>query len=57
MYRQRYDPNYPKLLWTKRNTAYFGKGLVFNKYTGSRGKGGSNDANAEYIGKITKYYG
>ena len=37
---------------TKRNTAYFGKGLVFNKYTGSRGKGGSNDANAEYIGKL-----
>ena len=28
------------------------KGLVFNKYTGSRGKGGSNDANAEYIGKL-----
>jgi Aspartyl aminopeptidase len=37
---------------TKRNTAYFGKGLVFKKYTGSRGKGGSNDANAEYIGKL-----
>ncbi len=33
----------------KKNTAYFGKGLVFNKFTGSRGKGGSNDANPEYI--------
>ena len=40
---------------TKRNTAYFGKGLVFNKYTGSRGKGGSNDANAEYIGKLRNF--
>ena len=29
--------------------AFFGKGLVFNKYTGSRGKSGSNDANAEYM--------
>ena len=36
----------------KKNTAYFGKGLVFNKYTGSRGKAGSNDANAEYIAKL-----
>ena len=46
-----FDPNFPSVM-TKRNTAYFGKGLVFNKYTGSRGKGGSNDANAEYIGKL-----
>ena len=46
-----FDPNFPEVM-TKRNTAYFGKGLVFNKYTGSRGKGGSNDANAEYIGKL-----
>lgn len=46
-----YDPNFPSVM-TKHNTAYFGKGLVFNKYTGSRGKGGSNDANAEYIGKL-----
>ena len=48
-----YDPNFPGVM-TKHNTAYFGKGLVFNKYTGSRGKGGSNDANAEYIGKLRK---
>ena len=46
-----FDPNFPGVM-TKRNTAYFGKGLVFNKYTGARGKSGSNDANAEYIGKL-----
>lgn len=46
-----YDPNYPEVM-EKRNAAYFGKGLVFNKYTGSRGKSGSNDANAEYMAKI-----
>lgn len=46
-----FDPNFPSVM-TKHNTAYFGKGIVFNKYTGSRGKSGSNDANAEYIGKL-----
>ena len=46
-----FDPNFPSVM-TKANTAYFGKGLVFNKYTGSRGKGGSNDANAEYVGQL-----
>ena len=46
-----YDPNYPEVM-EKRNAAYFGKGLVFNKYTGSRGKSGSNDANAEYMAQI-----
>ena len=46
-----YDPNFPSVM-TKHNTAYFGKGLVFNKFTGSRGKSGSNDANAEYLAKI-----
>lgn len=48
-----FDPNFPSVM-TKRNAAYFGRGLVFNKYTGSRGKSGSNDANAEYIGKLRK---
>lgn len=48
-----YDPNFPSVM-EKKNSAYFGKGLVFNKYTGSRGKSGSNDANAEYMGKIRK---
>lgn len=43
-----FDPNYPAVM-EKNNSAYFGKGLVFSKYTGSRGKGGCNDANAEYM--------
>ena len=46
-----FDPNYPAVM-EKRNSAYFGKGLVFNKYTGARGKSGSNDANAEYVAKL-----
>lgn len=46
-----FDPNYPSVS-EKKNAAYFGKGVVFNKYTGSRGKAGSNDANAEYMAKI-----
>lgn len=46
-----YDPGYASV-FEKKNTAYFGKGIVFNKYTGSRGKSGSNDANAEYFGRI-----
>ena len=50
-----FDPNFPSVM-TKRNTAYFGKGLVFNKYTGSRGKGGSNDANAEYIARLRRIF-
>ncbi len=48
-----FDPNYPAVM-EKRNCAYFGKGIVFNKYTGSRGKSGSNDANAEYVAKLRK---
>ncbi|MGN0342438.1 MAG: aminopeptidase [Roseburia sp.] len=48
-----YDPNYPSVM-DKKNAAYFGKGMVFNKYTGSRGKSGSNDANAEYIGNLRR---
>ena len=46
-----FDPNYPSVM-EKRNSAYFGKGLVLNKYTGARGKSGSNDANAEYVAKL-----
>ncbi|MCD7709118.1 MAG: aminopeptidase [Clostridiales bacterium] len=46
-----FDPNYPSVM-EKKNCAYLGKGLVFNKFTGSRGKSGSNDANAEYIAKL-----
>ncbi len=46
-----FDPNYPSVM-EKKNTAFFGKGIVFNKYTGARGKGGCNDANAEYIAEL-----
>lgn len=46
-----FDPNYASA-FEKKNTAYLGHGMVFNKYTGSRGKSGSNDACAEYIGKL-----
>lgn len=48
-----FDPNFPSVM-EKRNAAYFGNGLVFNKYTGSRGKSGSNDANAEYMAKLRR---
>ncbi|MCR5144847.1 MAG: aminopeptidase [Lachnospiraceae bacterium] len=48
-----YDPNYPSVM-EKKNSAYFGRGVVYNKYTGSRGKSGSNDANAEYVAWIRK---
>ncbi|MBQ7676744.1 MAG: aminopeptidase [Lachnospiraceae bacterium] len=46
-----FDPNYASV-FDKKNVAYFGKGLVFNKYTGARGKSGSNDASAEYMGEL-----
>lgn len=48
-----FDPNYPEVNDPK-NSAYFGCGIVFNKFTGSRGKGGSNDANPEFIAKVRK---
>ena len=46
-----FDPNYASVN-EKKNTAYFAHGLVFNKYTGSRGKSGSNDASPEFFAKI-----
>ena len=48
-----FDPDYPDVM-DKNNCAYLGRGPVFNKYTGSRGKSGSNDANAEYIAFLRK---
>ena len=48
-----YDPLFADA-FEKKNTAFFGRGLVFNKYTGSRGKNNTSDANAEYIAKIRK---
>lgn len=50
-----YDPMYANA-FEKKNTAYFGRGLCLNKYTGARGKSGSSDANAEYIAKIRKVF-
>ena len=48
-----FDPNFPEVM-EKKNSAYLGHGITFNKYTGSRGKSGSNDANPEYIAKLRK---
>lgn len=46
-----YDPMYEEV-FEKRSDAFLGKGLVFNKFTGSRGKNDANDANAEYLAQI-----
>ena len=46
-----YDPTYASV-FEKKNAAMVGHGMVFNKFTGSRGKSGSNDANAEYMARI-----
>ena len=48
-----YDPLYESA-FEKKNAAYFGRGLVFNKFTGARGKSGSNDADAEYIAWVRR---
>ena len=48
-----FDPLYASA-FDKKNVAYLGGGMVFNKFTGSRGKSGSNDANAEYIAELRK---
>ncbi len=48
-----FDPNYPSVM-EKKNSAYFGRGIVFNKYTGARGKSGCNDANPEFIAMLRK---
>ena len=50
-----YDPSFASS-FDKKNVAYLGNGMVFNKFTGSRGKTGSNDANAEYIGHIRSIF-
>ena len=51
-----FDPAYAAAFEPK-NSAYLGRGLVFNKYTGSRGKSGSNDASAEYVARIRRVMG
>ncbi len=50
-----YDPMYTDV-YEKRSSSFFGKGPVFTKHTGSRGKSGSNDANAEYIAKLRRVF-
>ena len=48
-----FDPLYASA-FEKKNAAFLGRGVCYNKFTGSRGKSGSNDANAEFIGKVRK---
>lgn len=50
-----FDPNYPDVL-DKRNAAYAGKGVILMKYTGVRGKSGSNDANAEFLAEVRNIF-
>ncbi len=50
-----YDPSFASS-FDKKNVAYLGGGMVFNKFTGSRGKSGSNDANAEYLAHIRQIF-
>ena len=50
-----YDPLFPEV-YEKKNTAFFGKGLVFCKFTGARGKSGSSDANPEFMAAIRKIF-
>ncbi|MCI8366742.1 MAG: aminopeptidase [Eggerthellaceae bacterium] len=48
-----FDPAYASV-YEPKNSAYLGRGLVFNKYTGARGKSGSNDASAEYVARVRR---
>ena len=48
-----FDPNFASA-FEKKNAAFLGRGVCFNKYTGARGKSGSNDANAEYMAEVRK---
>lgn len=50
-----FDPNYPEVL-DKNNSPFIGNGITIVKYTGVRGKGSSNDANSEYLGKIRNIF-
>ena len=48
-----YDPLYADA-FERKNAAFLGNGMCYNKFTGSRGKSGSNDANAEFVAKVRK---
>lgn len=50
-----YDPSFASC-FDKKNVAYLGGGMVFMKFTGARGKSGSNDANAEYLAHIRQIF-
>lgn len=50
-----YDPSFASA-FEKKNVAYLGGGMVFNKFTGARGKSGSNDANAEYLAHLRNIF-
>ena len=50
-----HDPNYPSVT-EKNNTGHIGKGLQITKFTGARGKAGSNDANAEFVAEVTRLF-
>ena len=50
-----YDPAFAEV-FEKKNSAYLGRGIVLNKFTGARGKSGSNDANAEYVARVRKIF-
>lgn len=50
-----FDPNYPDVL-DKRNSSFLGKGVTIVKYTGSRGKSSTNDANAEFVAEIRNIF-
>lgn len=50
-----FDPMYADV-YDKKSSSFFGNGLVIKKHTGSRGKSGSSDANAEYIAKLRKVF-
>lgn len=50
-----YDPAYGEA-FERKNAAYLGRGIVLNKFTGARGKSGSNDANAEYVARVRNIF-
>ena len=50
-----YDPAFAEA-FEKKNSAYLGRGIVLNKFTGARWKSGSNDANAEYVARVRRIF-
>lgn len=47
-----FDPTYPEVL-ERNNAAFLNRGVTVTKYTGARGKGGTSDASAEFMGRVT----